>query len=697
MRKHESLPFEQISVAGMVYAYIIRSEKEIGQIRGITTPPLPEGYSLLTADQLPFHNELNIGDITIPLFATKTVSYRGEAVGLLIGPNPLIVEELVSLTVVECEGVREPRSDWHTFSSEHIAARVDYIQAASKATELNIEGDETQYSGDSAEEIFVHNSFLRIEPHPFTFHSGLGALAEWDYDKLKVACPTLWPEHVRTCIAKLMNAQVGDIEIIQMQLHDSSELYTWFPSLLAARATAAAWALKKPVKLLISPAREKHFLPYVHGISIHLVTRWSKKNHRLLSADCRFAIPIGAYSIFAKLLIEKTARLALESIPNANLSVTGIAVRTEAIPMGATECISSAAIYSLFEAHLAQAAREMDISVIELSQRVFSGNRFSDTEPKSPERQLLALRSAQALLARNDFYRKYAAYEQIFKRNPGGKEAKLRALSFSTAYQNSQIYMPSSGQKVQVQITLDRNLKTVLETDAAYGSERLKLSLRQQIANSTKTPLSHVAIEAMQEPHTGTIPLISSSGIALVSDLVRRAEERIQRMRFREGLPLSVRTFSLIKQQSERDAPPRKIASHPSIGSAILEVEYDMLTSTIQNINLDISVYAGKILSPSSARSSLRASCVEALRACLIGASSAHSIVTLYDSVLARSKINVSLIEDEKAVIARPIGNLAYTLILSCFLGVIQQFESPQRLALPLKPASLMVNIGAQS
>lgn len=695
MRRHEPLPFDQISVAGMVYAYIIRSGKDIGAIRGIKTPPLPEGYSLITADQLPFHNELSIGDISIPLFATKTVSYRGEAVGLLIGPNPLIAEELATLTVVECEGGKEPRSDWHAFSSEHIAARVDYARHSSTERESGNERGPNPSQGDTAEEIFEHHSFLRIEPHPFEFHSGIGALAEWDYDKLKLACPTLWPEHVRTCVAKLMDAQVEDIEIIQMHMHDSSELYTWFPSLLAARATAAAWALKKPVKLLISPAREKHFLPYAHGISIHLATRWSKKHLRLLGADCRFAIPIGAYSIFAKLLIEKTARLALDSVPNAALSVTGIAVRTEAIPMGATECLSSAALYSLFEAHLAQAAREMDISVIELSQKVFSGNRQPDAGLKSQERELPALRIAQALLTRVDFYRKYAAYEQIFKRNPGGKEAKLRTLSFSLAYQDAQIHMPPLGQKAQIQITLDRNLKTVLESDVAYGSERLKQSLRQQIANSTKTPLSHVAVEAMQEPHLGAIPLISSAGIALVSDLVRRAEERIQRLHFREGLPLSVRTFSLIKQ-SERDAAPKRTASHPSIGSAILEVEYDTLTSTVQSIKLDISVNAGRILSLSSARSALRASCLEALRACLIGASQSRSTVSLYDTVLARSEINVSLVEDEKAAIARPIGNLAYSLTLSCFLGVIQQFESPRRLALPLRSASLTADVGAR-
>ena len=672
MKRHENLPFDQIAVNGMVYAYIIRAGEEIGSIRGIRTPALPEGYSILTAEQLPFRNRLDIGDISVPLFAAKSVSYRGEAVGLLIGPNPLIVEELASATVVECEGA-EPRSDWHAFTSENIAARIDIARAQPQHAAAPADAD--------PDDIFEHRSFLRIEPQPFSFHSGIGALAEWDYDKLKVACPTLWPEHVRSCIARMMDAQVEDIEITQIHMRDSSELYSWFPSLLAARATAAAWALKKPVKLLISISREREFLPYAQGISMHLATRWSRKHRSLLAAACRFAMPIGAYSIFARLLLDRTVRLALDSIPDIPLSVTGFAVATDAIPMGATESISSAALFALVQAHLAQAARAMDIGVIELTQKIFSGRRPAETSEKTSEKEIPAVRIARPLLDRTDFFRKYAAYEQIFKRNPGGKEARLRALSCSFAFQDSQIYMPPAGQRVQIQITLDRNLKTVLESDAAFASDRLKMAIRQQIADTTKTALSHVAIEPLQAPHAGSMPLISSSGLALVGDLVRRAEERIQRLRFREGLPLTVRTFSLSKQIEEGPQKRRTIA-HPSIGAAVLEVEYDTLTSSIQHIEMDISVHGGRIISPALARSAIRDSCMDALRGCLSGSS------------LPRPTINVALIEDEKAVIARPIGGLAYALTLSCFLGVLQQLGESRRLSLPLKPASPAIRAG---
>jgi CO/xanthine dehydrogenase Mo-binding subunit len=678
MKRSESIPFEQLSVPGMLYACMVRTSSGIGHIRAIKTPALPAGYSLITADQLPFRNELWIGDISIPLFASKSVSYTGEAVGLIIGPDPLIAEELASISVVECE---EPASfvDWHSFSSSHIAARIDFSRG---------ETTEAGQSADTATDTLEFGSYLNIEPHELTFQSGIGAVAEWDYDKLKLACPTLWPEHMRTCIARMLGASVEDIEISMLQMDDSSELYSWYPSLLAARATVAAWVFKRPVKLIVSTKREKKYLPRIHGISLHLKTKWSKDTHRLLHVDCRFAIPIGAYSIFAQLLLEKTAYFAAGSIPETPISITGFAVKTNMVPMGALEDISAAAIYGMIEAHIARAARALDSGPLELSQSTFSKKEPSKNTHRNADRESAAVKLARPLLQRADFYRKYAAYEQIYKRNPGEKEATLRAISFSLAHQNSQILLPSATNRAQIQLMLDRNLRAVLESDAAYSSERLKTALKLQISQNLKIPAGHISFENMQQTHPGAIPLISSSGMAIVGDLVRRASDRIQRMRFREGLPLAIRTYSVLKHE-EALKKVSKSPLHPSIGAAILEVEYDTRTAIMQQIRLDISVYAGKILSRAQAASAVRAASFEALRACLIGFYPEHrGYNDIYASILSQSVIHVELMEDEKASIPRPLGDLAYALVLSCFLEVLQQLSDSNRLMLPFRPAS---------
>jgi len=682
MKSNESVPFEQLSAPGMLYACMVRTVSGTGQILAIKTPPLPSGYSLITADQLPFKNELWIDDIPIPLFASKSTSYIGEAVGLIIGPDPLMVEELASTSVVECEE-HSPATDWHSFSSSDIAARIDFSRGEKPAAE--------QAEGGGHKTIEFH-SYLNIEPQEMTFHSGIGAIAEWDYDKLKLACPTLWPEHMRTCIARMLGASVEDIEISMFQMHDSSELYCWYPSLLAARAAVAAWVFKKPVKLIVSPKRERKYLPRIHGISLHLRSTWAKDTHRLLHVDCRFAIPVGAYPVFAKLLLEKTVCFAASSIPETPLSIVGFAVRINTVPMGALESISTAALYAMIEAHIARAARAMDCGPLELTQSTLfkrESSRAAQQRPnRNAEKENAAIKIARPLLQRTDFYRKYAAYEQIHKRNPGEKETTLRAISFSTAYQNSQILLPSAANKAHIQLMLDRNLRAVLESDAAYSSERLKTALKLQISQHLKIPAGHVALENTQQAHPGAIPLISSSGMTILSDLVRRASDRIQRMRFREGLPLTVRTYSLVKHEEPLEKISKSLL-RPSIGAAILEVEYDTRTAMMQHVRLNISAYAGKILSRAHATSAIRAGSLEALRACLIGMHPEHDTFNdVYASILSQTDIHVDLIDDEKASVSRPLGDLAYALVLSCFLEVLQQLRDSNRYLLPFRPAS---------
>lgn len=665
----------------MLYAHIVRSINSIGKIHSIKSQPLPEGYSFLIADQLPFRNELSIGGISVPLFAADHVAYFGEAVGLIVGPNPLIVEELAATAIVECENT-VPCQDWNIFSSSDIAARMDYSREQKENEKRNDLIDDPPLDSQEkrgSDQTIYFDSFLQIEPQPFSFMSGLGALAEWDYDKLKLACPTLWPEHLRACVAKMMGASPRDVEIIEVQMYDSSEIYTWFPSLLAAQAAAAAWALKKPVKLLVSRKGEGNFLPQMHGISLHLRTLWSKKKRSLLHLECKFAVPFGAYPIFAKLSLEKAVHLAVDCIPKSSLEIHAFAVRTDSVPMGASECLSTSALYALLQSHLAQAARAMDAELTELFQNVFSIGGLST-------REYPALKIALPLLRTTDFARKYSAFEQIFKRNQGGKEPTLRVIAFSLAYQNSQILMPSTAQKAQAQLTFDRTSKLCIESEVAFGSARLKESIQDQIADILKISVSQISMRLNQVSHPDTIPLISSSGIAIFSNLIRRGGERLQHKRFREGLPLSLHSYALIK--------PIKADNFggiifPSFGAAILQVEYDTRTSIIHSITMDVSVYAGKILSPSRAKASIRESCLKALGACLHANSfNNRSIDDIYSALLSKSVLNVNLIEDEKATIARPIGNLAYALVLSCFLSVLGQTTTSNRIHLPFMPTS---------
>lgn len=682
MQKNEYIPFDQLEVPGMLYACMIRSTAQIGHILAIRPPALPPGYSILTADQLPLRNELTINSISIPVFASDEVSYKGEAVGLVIGPDPLLVEEFASSTSVECDGDTMHR-DWRAFPSSRIAARLNFQR-----------GKMPEFSQDDSPIAFT--SYLSMEPGEFSFNSGIGALAEWDYDKLKVACPTLWPEHVRSSLASIFEASPSDIELKPVLMHDSSEFYFWYPSLLAAGAALAAWTLKRPVKLIVSIKREWQYLPRVQGISLWFKSIWSRKTGKLLGIECRFSIPTGAYSVFADTILKKTAYLAADIIPGLPASIIGFAVRTNTVPMGAIESPASAAIYATLQAHIAQAARALDRDIFELSQSTLSRIDATKKAGMPGIAEIPFAKIAKPLLEKTDFMRKYSAYELVHKRNPGGKEAVLRAISLSLAYQSVSDFLPESARKSEVRLSLDRNLKAHIESDAAFASERLKAALTTLIADDLKIPPSHITFAMQKSPHPDSIPLMSSLGIAMLGDIIRRASARVQRLRFREGLPISAHAFSFVRAKEKSTHVLSKI-ERPSLGVAILEIEYDTRSGIFQFIRMHISVNAGKILSPLNARSAIRAASVNALRSCLVAAfPNGADRNDIYDHILARSTIAIELLDDEKSTIPRPLGDIVHSLVFSCFLGIMQQLTDTTRFILPLRPVPATIAGGAR-
>jgi len=76
----------------------------------------------------------------------------------------LLVEELASTSVVECEE-STPIVDWHTFSSSDIAARIDFSRGQKPS-----DGQADSTTPNTLE----FSSYLNIEPHELTFHSGIG-------------------------------------------------------------------------------------------------------------------------------------------------------------------------------------------------------------------------------------------------------------------------------------------------------------------------------------------------------------------------------------------------------------------------------------------------------------------------------------------------------------------------------------------
>ena len=78
----------------MIYALTIRSPIANGSLIEIKAPPLPDSYHLITAKNIPGENSLAC--FPIPVLAEKKLSYIGQPLAILAGPERTVLEELAS-------------------------------------------------------------------------------------------------------------------------------------------------------------------------------------------------------------------------------------------------------------------------------------------------------------------------------------------------------------------------------------------------------------------------------------------------------------------------------------------------------------------------------------------------------------------------------------------------------------------------
>ena len=95
----------------LLYAYIITSPYSNGKLVSVEIPDMPSDYYLLTADKLPFANFVRTLATDIPLLVKDKVSYKGEPVAVIAGPDAGMTEKLAKAAVITVTSNNEEKSE----------------------------------------------------------------------------------------------------------------------------------------------------------------------------------------------------------------------------------------------------------------------------------------------------------------------------------------------------------------------------------------------------------------------------------------------------------------------------------------------------------------------------------------------------------------------------------------------------------
>lgn len=88
---------------GTIFAALVRSPSPVGKIKSITISDLPEGYYFFTEKDIPGAKSIKINKTVIKVFENKNISYTGEPLGIIAGPDETTVLSLLDTISVNLD------------------------------------------------------------------------------------------------------------------------------------------------------------------------------------------------------------------------------------------------------------------------------------------------------------------------------------------------------------------------------------------------------------------------------------------------------------------------------------------------------------------------------------------------------------------------------------------------------------------
>ena len=319
---------------GCLYAALVRSPAPAGKIKSVTAADLPEGYTLYTSKDLPGAKSISANKSSLKIFSYGNISYSGEPVGIIFGPDEEKVYKLLDTVNITFD-VENLESALHNVinNQEETANFKEFVEQINEMPSLDTVIDKSHVEENTsiivAEREIKYGLYKRaslaqadtklFDKADFTstdtwkeklltpkWQETEGAFAYTEGDKIHVFVPTRWTGFTQKSVAAALNIEESAVYIHKTKspgIYPSGLART---TQLAVQVAAAAWLSKKPVKLVLSQfEQENYMLPGVLT-DITYRTALNKEGH-LTALKINIDIDIGCSNPFAQELTDRIA------------------------------------------------------------------------------------------------------------------------------------------------------------------------------------------------------------------------------------------------------------------------------------------------------------------------------------------------------------------------------------------------------
>jgi len=683
----------------MLYALTVRSPVAKGRLISIECPELPEGYMLISAKDIPGKNCLD--DSGIPILAGGELSYIGEPVALLLGPDINILEERIRNCKVIAEEV-SPVFNTRDAEPAMIAVKREFSTGDVSAA----------FSG--AVSIVKNNYITGIQEHWYAEPCGAVSWPEQN-GGIIVRTATQWPFHVTRSICGGLGVPASKVTVMPTitGLHMDGKL--WYPSLVSCHAALGAWIAKQPVRLVLTGEEDFSFSPKRFGTEINIECAINEKGE-ISALDIDAVVNLGAYMVNVDEILEFIYLGSTGVYKIKNIRFRGAAVRTNIPPQGPFSGFGLAQGFFALESHVSYIAdslgqdpaqwRKQNFHAVPIGQ---SGSSIRGSALKGPSTKgsLLGNQLIDNVLKISDYRRKWAAYEllkSVRKKNsetPPDQNSRqrtegLRGIGIALGYQGSGL-LNAAMYPCSVELTLNEQgfleIKTGrVSSDSDHGSVWAGLASGILEIDKKMVRVSYSSEFKDSGPST------TSRNFAVLTILIEQACEALRKRKAKGPLPITVRKTSRSHKSHVPDEhlPQGVLESNgfiqPGWASSVVEVEFDPISYLPHIRGIWMCVDGGKIFSKDKARKNLKTSIIQALGwayreqiSYVDGAIPADQFENFDIPGLSEiPPINIDFINNNFEE-PKGIGELPFCCIPAAFVQAVSQAAGCHFLEIPLK------------
>ena len=674
----EDVPFlTDIYMPDTLFALTLRSPVAKGQLKSIECPKLPENYALIKASDIPGKNSFD--ESGIPVLADTELSYIGEPVALLLGPDKNLLEHLSK----HCRVVYEKdEAVFNASLSEMIGMKDEmrigeieecFDQAASVMTDTYTTGIQDHWY---AEPIGAVSWLEKINGSNDPETNALDAI-------MVVRTATQWPFHVKRSVEAVLGQQRCSVQVkpTDIGLHMDGKL--WYPSLIACHVALGTWITKKPVRLFLTRKEDFSFSPKRCGTEISIKSALDEKGS-ITGIDINASVNIGAYGVNQAEILESVKQGCCGLYNIKNIRFSGTIVRTNIPPQGAFAGFGLAQGLFALERHISHIADTLKIDPAQWRQE----NVFAKKDTPFTE-QLI-----NTVMKMSDYRRKWATYELIRHRRkqhsmPDARHENFRGIGIALGCQaNGLQYSGDENGNYGIELVLDKDGALDINTSAIRSAgDNSIVSVWQAMASEILgMEKEMVRVNCGSEfPDAG--PLTASRSITVITKLIEQSCLEIRTRRFRDPLPINVRTMA---------EPQKKNQGSNMAGSgwasAIVELEIDPIEYLPRIRGIWLCVDGGRIISLDNARRTLQNSSVQALgwaykeQVNYVAGFIPADQFDNYDipGVEDIPPVAVEFISDNKSE-PKGIGDLPFACIPAAYMQAVSQAMDRHFCSIPLK------------